>query len=75
VVDYFTEVKADHIGFDVARAAGRITREIGTPAVDHGAAHTALDRADASTPRDDGIADPFQPAPNADSQSELTPVP
>lgn len=26
-VDYFTEVKADHIGFDLARAAGRVKRD------------------------------------------------
>jgi single-strand DNA-binding protein len=26
-VDYFTEVKADHVAFDVARASGRIKRE------------------------------------------------
>ena len=74
VVDYFTEVKADHIAFDVARAAGRIRREDGTQPIESGVAKPASDPSTADAPADDGTVDPFQPAPETKSERELVEV-
>ena len=74
VVDYFTEVKADHIAFDVARAAGRIKREDGSPAIEASVAKPASDPHTGDAPADDGTVDPFQPAPDTKSQRELVEV-
>ncbi len=74
VVDYFTEVKADHVAFDVARAAGRIKREDGAHSVDSNVAKPASDPRTGDAPADDGTVDPFQPAADANSQRELVEV-
>jgi len=70
VVDYFTEVKADHVAVDVARATGRIKRDP-TAGVESSPAKPSAEEAD-SVP--DGTVDPFQQANLPATDSELEPA-
>ena len=76
VLDYFTEVKADHVAFDVARSVGRIKREDGPPRSRRPGSRSPFRmlRATRTVPTDDGAVDPFQPAADADSLRELVEV-
>ena len=63
VVDYFTEVKADHVAIDVARAAGRVRREDGSASAPGRAAAEHLAQSTGSDPTRDTpteSGDPFQ---------------
>ncbi len=74
VMDYFTEVKADHIAFDVARSGGRIKRDDGHHHVDNATSGTPQDVPDDKDAGDDGTLDPFQPTADATSRRELVEV-
>jgi single-strand DNA-binding protein len=75
VVDYFTEVKADHVAFDVARSVGRVKREDVLRGAEGQASKPIQDaQGDTAAPTDDGAVDPFQPAADADSLRELVEV-
>lgn len=69
VVDYFTEVKADHVGFDVAKANGRIKREEGSAAV-----KPAHDQAAVPAVPAPESGDPFQDEPGPLAERELLDV-
>jgi single-strand DNA-binding protein len=73
VVDYFTEVKADHIAFDVARSGGRIKRDDGSHAGGTNAVGIPLGGPGDKEP-DDGTVDPFQASADEGSRRELVEV-
>lgn len=78
VVDYFTEVKADHVGFDVARSVGRVKREDILRGAEGQASKTVQDaqgtEGDTAATTNDSTVDPFQPPADADSLRELVEV-
>jgi hypothetical protein len=73
VADYFTEVKADHIAFDVARSGGRIKRDDGSHAGGTNAVGIPLGGPGDKEP-DDGTVDPFQASADEGSRRELVEV-
>jgi single-strand DNA-binding protein len=73
VIDYFTEVKADHVAFDVARAAGRIKRQDSAPDL---STVKPLAEAGEQAATEDGqdAGDPFQAMMEPDHQPALAEV-
>lgn len=64
VADYFTEVKADHVAFDVARSPGRIKREdVDVSSLKHAG---RPEGADADRPASDAQPEPEDPFQAAD---------
>ncbi len=74
VIEYFTEVKADHVALDVARSGGRIKRDDSSHTPESGSPRTAQDAPTVQVNPDDGSVDPFQPAADEQSEPELAGV-
>jgi len=65
VADYFTEVKADHVAFDVARSPGRIKREeVDVSSLKHAG---RPEGADVGRPASDEQPQPGDPFPTTES--------